>query len=47
MSLVVRTDNGGGIKELQPLSASQVDPPLPEILGSRQTWEGSSRGAGS
>ena len=45
MSLVVRTDNGGGIKELQPLSATQVDPPLPEILGSRQTWEGTFSGS--
>jgi hypothetical protein len=46
MSLVVRTDNGGGIKALQPLSASQVDPPLPAVLDSRQTWEGTFSGSG-
>jgi peptide/nickel transport system permease protein len=46
MSLVVQTDNGGGVKELQPLPASQVDPPLPEILDSQQRWEGTFAGSG-
>jgi peptide/nickel transport system permease protein len=47
MSLVVQTDNGGGIKELQPLSASQVDPPIPEVLEPQQRWEGTFAGSGT
>jgi peptide/nickel transport system permease protein len=46
MSLVVQTDSGGGIKQLQPLPASQIDPPLPEILGAKETWQGTIAGSG-
>lgn len=46
LSLVVQTDNGSGIKHLEPLPASQVDPPLPPVLGSRQTWQGTFAGSG-
>jgi len=45
-SLVVQTDSGSGIKQLEPLPASQIDPPLPQILGTRQTWQGTFAGSG-
>ena len=45
-SLVVQTDSGSGIKQLEPLPATQVDPPLPEFLGPQQTWQGTFAGPG-
>jgi peptide/nickel transport system permease protein len=45
-SLVVQTDSGSGIKQLEPLPASQIDPPLAQILGARQTWQGTFAGSG-
>lgn len=46
MSLVVQTDNGGGVKRLEPLGATQIDPPIPEILAPQQSWEGTIGGPG-
>jgi peptide/nickel transport system permease protein len=46
MSLVVQTDNGGGIKQLAPLPASQIEPPLPQVLDTRQSWQGTFAGSG-
>jgi hypothetical protein len=46
MSLVVQTDSGAGIKQLEPLPASQIDPPLPEFLGAKETWQGTIAGSG-
>lgn len=45
-SLVVQTDSGSGIKQLQPLPASQIEPPLPQILGTKETWQGTFAGSG-
>jgi hypothetical protein len=45
-SLVVQTDSGSGIKQLQPLPASQIDPPLPQILGTKESWQGTFAGNG-
>src|SRR4051812_38358336 len=44
-SLVVRTDNGSGIKQLQPLGASELAPALPKVLAPRATWRGSFAGS--
>ena len=45
-SLVVRTDDGSGIKRLQPLGATEFVPPLPKVLAPRATWRGSFAGSG-
>ncbi len=46
MSLVVQADNGGGVKRLEPLTATEIEPPLPQILGSQQRWDGTFAGSG-
>jgi hypothetical protein len=46
MSLVVQADNGGGVKQLVPLGATQIEPPIPEILAPQQSWEGTIAGNG-
>ena len=46
MSLVVQSDNGGGVKRLEPLGATQVEPPIPKILAPQQSWEGTIAGPG-
>jgi hypothetical protein len=45
MSLIVQTDNGGGIKELQPLGAKQFTPELPQILDPNAMWTGTFSGS--
>ena len=45
-SLVVQTDNGSGIKFLQPLPATEFDPPVPAILDAHATWKGTFAGNG-
>jgi peptide/nickel transport system permease protein len=44
-SLIVRTDNGGGIKTLQPLTAVAFDPPMPAELKPGKTWTGTFGGS--
>lgn len=44
-SLIVRTDNGGGIKTLQPLAALAFDPPFPAAMKPGTTWKGTFSGA--
>jgi hypothetical protein len=46
LSLVVQTDNGGGVKYLQPLAATQFDPPLPAVIGAHAVWKGTFAGNG-
>jgi peptide/nickel transport system permease protein len=45
MSLIVQTDNGGGIKELRPLGAKQFTPELPQILDPNAMWTGTFSGS--
>jgi peptide/nickel transport system permease protein len=45
MSLLVQTDNGGGIKRLQPLAAKQFTPELPQILDPNAIWTGTFSGS--
>jgi hypothetical protein len=45
MSLLVQTDNGGGIKKLQPLAAKQFTPELPQILDPNAAWTGTFSGS--
>jgi peptide/nickel transport system permease protein len=45
MSLLVLSDNGGGIKELEPLPATEFDPPLPQVLAPGATWTGTFAGS--
>jgi peptide/nickel transport system permease protein len=44
-SLVVQTDNGSGIKTLQPLAASEFEPPLPKVLAGHASWRGTFAGS--
>ena len=46
MSLVVQSDNGGGVKRLEPLGATQIEPPIPKVLAPQQSWEGTIAGPG-
>ena len=41
-SLIVRTDNGGGIKQLIPLPATTFAPDVPKTLEPGTTWRGTS-----
>jgi peptide/nickel transport system permease protein len=45
VSLVVQTDNGGGIKYLKPLAAKQFVPALPQLLKPHSTWTGTFAGS--
>jgi peptide/nickel transport system permease protein len=45
MSLIVQTDNGGGIRQLQPLEAKQFTPALPQTFEPNTTWSGTFAGA--
>jgi peptide/nickel transport system permease protein len=45
MSLLVQTDNGGGIRQLQPLGAKEFTPELPEVFDPGSTWTGTFAGA--
>jgi peptide/nickel transport system permease protein len=45
MSLLVQTDNGGGIKHLQPLVAKEFTPELPQIFDPGATWTGTFAGS--
>jgi peptide/nickel transport system permease protein len=40
MSLVVQTDNGGGVKQLVPLPATDYAPALPPLLKPNAVWRG-------
>ena len=43
-SLIVQEDNGGGVKHLQPLAATNFDPPLPKELKGNSKWVGTFSG---
>jgi hypothetical protein len=45
MSLLVETDNGSGIKQLQPLPAREFRPALPAALKANSTWTGTFAGS--
>ena len=45
VSLVVQTDNGGGIKYLKPLAAKEFTPALPQLLKPHSTWTGTFAGS--
>jgi hypothetical protein len=45
MSLLVQTDNGGGIKYLKPLAAKSFTPALPPSLKAHSTWAGTFTGS--
>jgi hypothetical protein len=45
--LIVRADNGGGVKTLQPLAALAFDPPMPALLKAGTTWKGTFSGSGT
>jgi peptide/nickel transport system permease protein len=44
VSLLVQTDNGGGIKYLKPLAATSFTPSLPQLLKAHSTWTGTFAG---
>jgi hypothetical protein len=45
MSLVVQTDNGSGVKQLNPLVATEAVPAMPAVLAPRATWTGTFAGS--
>ena len=45
VSLVVQTDNGGGIKYLKPLAAKEFSPALPQLLKPHSIWTGTFAGS--
>jgi peptide/nickel transport system permease protein len=45
VSLLVQTDNGGGIKFLKPLAATSFTPALPQLLKAHSTWTGTFAGS--
>jgi hypothetical protein len=45
VSLLVQTDNGGGIKYLKPLAAHSFSPALPQLLKAHSTWTGTFAGS--
>jgi peptide/nickel transport system permease protein len=45
VSLIVQTDDGGGIKRLKPLPAKEFAPTLPQILTPNSTWTGTFAGS--
>jgi peptide/nickel transport system permease protein len=45
VSLVIQTDNGGGIKYLKPLAANEFTPALPQLLKAQATWTGTFAGS--
>ena len=46
VSLLVQTDNGGGIKELTPFPAEEFTPAFPSVLLPFKTWRGTFAGSG-
>jgi hypothetical protein len=45
VSLLVQTDNGGGIKYLKPLAATAFTPSLPQLLKAHSAWTGTFAGS--
>jgi hypothetical protein len=45
VSLLIQTDNGGGIKYLKPLAASSFTPALPQLLKAHSIWAGTFAGS--